>query len=103
MKLAVDTSLFLLSTLCVEIFSRQGGRQHSEKWTGKHNVLHRVPIPNVKNAGRVCRGCELQWCTQPFKRVFFYPLIQGAINISATGPSHGYKAYLQLSWIISKS
>ena len=42
------------------------------------------------------------WYRQPFKRVFFYPLIGRAINIWATGPSHGYKAYLQLSWIISR-
>lgn len=42
------------------------------------------------------------WCRQPFKRVFLYRLIERAINIWATGPSRGYKAYLQLSWIISR-
>lgn len=52
----MDTSLFLLSTLCVKIFSRQGGRQHCEKWKGKHNVLHRAPVSGMKNAGRAERG-----------------------------------------------
>lgn len=35
--------------------------------------------------------------------IFFSTSIGRAINISATRPSYGYKAYLQLSWIISKS
>lgn len=34
---------------------------------------------------------------------FFTTFIERAINIIATRPSRGYKAYLQLSWIISKS
>lgn len=46
---------------------------------------------------------DVRWLGQAtFQDGIFYPLIGRAINIWTTGPSHGYKAYLQLSWIISR-
>lgn len=46
---------------------------------------------------------DARWLVQAtFQESIFYPLIGRAINIWMTGPSHGYKAYLQLSWIISR-
>lgn len=46
---------------------------------------------------------DVRWLVQAtFQESIFYPLIGRAINIWATEPSHGYKAYLQLSWIISR-
>lgn len=46
---------------------------------------------------------DVRWLGQAtFQESIFYPLIGRAINIWMAGPSHGYKAYLQLSWIISR-
>lgn len=54
----MDTSLFMFSTICVKIFSRQQGRRHGEKWQQRPNVLHGAAVEGMKNAQRAKRGAS---------------------------------------------
>ncbi len=71
----------------MKTFSRQGGRQHCEKWTWKHNVVHRAPVEGMKNVGRAERGAA---CV----RLAGSPL--GLIDISLTKVKYNSLAFINM-------